>query len=414
MVKIAKCRYMQDQRMMQIMLGLMGLDGAMASNAEDLEKAKEKASDDIDKRREEQSRYVPPSPVVPEVSPEQQKRQQSDKLKADGNDLYKKRKFEEALNVYDQAFSADETNVAVLTNKAAVLFEMENYTDAIKACEIAVETGREIRADFKLIGRFHYLLIVGPSEESEARILNLRIMIMLLGISISHWLKTELQIFLQSCVRLKLSRQVVRNKLTWILLSRRSVVYLTQAEREKGNVFFKGNQYPEAVKCYSEAIKRNPTDAKNYSNRAAAYTKLLALPEAERDCDEAIRLDEGFVKAYIRKAAVQFGKREYSKCVETCNLALIKDSDNKHQGEIQGQISKAYNALSTARNSDEGRKEAMNNPEVQKILSDPVMNQILQQMQSDPAAIKDHMKNPIIMKQLQVLIDAGIVSMGSR
>jgi len=50
--------------------------------------------------------------------------------------------------------------------------------------------------------------------------------------------------------------------------------------RELGNKYFKEANYPEAVKAYTEAIKRAPEDARGYGNRAAAYVKLASFPEA--------------------------------------------------------------------------------------------------------------------------------------
>lgn len=52
--------------------------------------------------------------------------------------------------------------------------------------------------------------------------------------------------------------------------------------------------YPEAIKAYTEAIKRQPDNHVNYSNRAACYIKLMALPEALKDADKCIELEPTF------------------------------------------------------------------------------------------------------------------------
>ena len=66
-----------------------------------------------------------------------------------------------------------------------------------------------------------------------------------------------------------------------------------------------------------------------YSNRAACYTKLGALPEGLKDAEKCIELDPTFSKGYTRKGAVQFFMKEYDKALETYQEGLKHDPHNQ-------------------------------------------------------------------------------------
>ena len=59
---------------------------------------------------------------------------------------------------------------------------------------------------------------------------------------------------------------------------------------------------------------------------------------------------------------------------------------------------------------EETRKRAMKDPEVQAILADPAMRMILEQMQTDPQAIGEHLKNPEIAAKFMKLRESGLIS----
>jgi stress-induced-phosphoprotein 1 len=57
------------------------------------------------------------------------------------------------------------------------------------------------------------------------------------------------------------------------------------------------------------------------------------------------------------------------------------------------------------------QERGMADPEVQAILTDPVMRQVLSDMQEDPASAQRHLRHPDIAKKIEKLVAAGIVQM---
>ena len=109
--------------------------------------------------------------------------------------------------------------------------------------------------------------------------------------------------------------------------------------------------------------KRAPEDPRGYSNRAAALIKLLALPGAVQDCDEAIKRDPKFIRAYLRKAQALYVMKEYNRCLDVCTEASEADVTGANAREIDQQQQKALEAQFSARS---GETEAETTERIQK------------------------------------------------
>jgi stress-induced-phosphoprotein 1 len=92
----------------------------------------------------------------------------------------------------------------------------------------------------------------------------------------------------------------------------------------------------------------------------------MAFPGAVQDCDEAIRRDPKFIKAYMRKGAALIAMKEYNRALDTFTEASEKD-DGTHAREIEQQQQKCLEAQFSAR-AGETEEQTMariqNDPEV--------------------------------------------------
>lgn len=327
----------------------------------------------------------PPSPTPPKPQPTPKKAKEEEKMQEDedlpenkklakaskdlGNAAYKKKDFATALKHYQEAIEHDPSDITFYNNIAAVYFEQKEYEKCISECEKAIEIGRENRADFKLISKAFSRI-----GNAHKKLENWQLAKTFYEKSLSEYRTPEVKTLLS-----EIERKIKE-------VERKAYIDPVKAEeeKEKGNEFFKKGDFSTAIKHYSEAINRNPDDPKLYSNRAACYTKLAAFDLGLKDCDACTKLDDKFIKGWIRKGKILQGMQQPSKALSAYQKALELDSSNAEALE-------GYRACTMAvhSNPQEVRQRAMSDPEVQEILRDPAMRMILEQMQSDPKAVQE-------------------------
>ncbi|KAL6949956.1 Hsp90 cochaperone [Hanseniaspora vineae] len=400
----------QDPNFMSILAALMGIDLSMdpqesgstpkddfvpPKEAETENKASEPVKEETKKESPKPEEKAAPKAEPMEVDDEKTK---SLELKDEGNKLYKAKQFDQAIAKYEAAWDLYK-DVTYLNNKAAAQYEAGQYEDAIKTLNDAVEQGREYRADYKIIAKsFH-------------RIGNCYVKL--------NDLQNAIQFYQKSLTEHRTPE--VLNKLRKAekdikIQAEKDYINPEKAEeaRLEGRDFYNKGDWPSAVKSYTEMIKRAPEDPRGYSNRAAVLAKLMSFPDCIKDCDLAIEKDPNFVKAYIRKATAQIAVKEFGAAIKTLDVAQEKDVAKAHAREIQQLYMKASQQRFQPESANETPEQvyarAMKDPEVAQILQDPVMQSILQQAQSNPAALQEHLKNPDIMHKIQTLISAGIIS----
>jgi len=138
-----------------------------------------------------------------------------------------------------------------------------------------------------------------------------------------------------------------------------------EAAKLRGNAAFGSAKYEEAVSQYTEALEHTPRSAVLYANRAMALLKLGAHAEAEEDCDAALGLDAGHVKARLRRAQARQLSTKYEAALEDLEVVLEAEPRNT-AARKQMQECRTMKAQATPR-----RKPPMTRLTVSQVDHDP-------------------------------------------
>jgi len=349
----------------------------------------------------------PPAPKVPEPEPEPEvelteeerarleKKKAADEHKAKGNTAYKAKEFDEAVKHYEAAIAALPDEMTYYNNLAAVRFEQKQYDECITQCKKAVEVGRSVRADYKIVAK------------SFARMGN--------AYKAMEQLPDAIKAYEDSLMEDRTDDVEKKLKgLQKLMKQREKDAYispeLAEQARQEGNELFKAGKYPEAIAKYTDAMNRNPKDHVPYSNRAACYQKLMEWQLALKDADTSIAMEPTFIKGWSRKAGVHYFLKEYHKAMDAYNEILKLEPDNADAKAGLDSVVAAINMSSSSGEVDQERQaRAMADPEIQAILGDAQMRSILSEMQTDPKKAQAAMNDPTISAKLQKLIAAGVL-----
>ena len=118
-------------------------DQAEDQKKKDDEERKKREEEDAKKRKEQEEQSLPE-----EERQKLAKKKEAEALKNQGNDHYKQKDFENALQLYQQAIDTDPTDITYYTNKAACYFEQKDYDKCIEECDKAIEKSREGYYDY--------------------------------------------------------------------------------------------------------------------------------------------------------------------------------------------------------------------------------------------------------------------------
>ena len=351
------------------------------------EEEKKKKEEEEKKKKEEEDKY---NAMSAEEKKEVDDHKKADEIKAKGNEEYKKKNFDEAIKFYQEAIDIYPKEMVYYLNQAKCYMEKKDYDKAIELCKHVCDNSFDFTRRATAFGIIGYAYRAQDKLEEALK-----------AFQDSQMEKNDVRIKEAEKETLKLKQK------------KEAEAYINpekaEEENAKANELYKAGKFPDALKVYDEAIKRNPKLPKYYTNRAQCYIKLMEFYQAIRDCENAIKLDPKTLKAYQKKANCHFITKEYHKVLQTIDEGQKLFPVDPELKQMKEKTIMAIN-FGTGEDDKERQRKAAADPEIQALLRDPRIQQLFKDFKENPASAQQAvMKDEFIRNAFQKLVAAGLV-----
>ena len=391
---------LQDPEMMEVLQALLGSSGFPGGDEEESSMPPSRpAPSRTNNYNSQPPKQSTPMEVDENLTEEERKvkaiKDKATAAKDKGNELYKAKMFEEAIQCYEEAFNIDPTNMMPKNNIAAVYIEMGQAEKAIEICTEALEIGKVNRASYEDKAKVHQRVASAYLKMNNIKA------------AMDAYGRSQLEKFDKA-----IERKIKNLELDLKKLEREQYVNpdLGLEAKERGNKAFREADFATAIAEYEDAVKRDPTNAPYRNNLAAAYLKMGIFNDAKREVEKALEIDRNYVKAWAKKGDIELFMKEYHKAMDSYRAGLQIEPDNQLCKAGMRSVTEKINAGNDGKVDQERAAHAMADPEIQAILQDPVIRTVLTDMQENPKYAQTAMADPSVRAKIEKLIASGVLA----
>ncbi len=291
----------------------------------------------------------------------------------EGNDLYNRGRYEEALSAFEHAIQKDPTFAYAHEGKTSALYALERYQEALTSVEIALKLAPEYAISYADKGNILYEFQCYDDAlgyYDRALQLDPQLVDAYLGRATTLCAQRRYQEALdayEQAIQLDPANSLAYDGEAWTLRQlQRFTEALTFSEKAiqldpqnasyhmgKGRALFRLQRYEESLVSFDLAIQLDPLLAQIYDYKADSLYQTKRLEEALETYEHAFQLDPQMASSYEGKGNVLYHFQRYEEALAAYEQSIMLEPRNGFFVHRKADVLKVLGRLEEAQVAEE-------------------------------------------------------------